>query len=180
MQYDNSFSMVRALVRSRHACHSKISVWVSLQSEFSNDQVENSFQSDCGTDAMSDQRILRWRFAVCEVVYIRSERFLAGMSLVGTFRTSQAMAAVSVVEGKRTTAGRCSISANTPETDVTVPFRYRDLGCYDGLREGQRPCTVVVTKTADVGWPKMQFIFDLIWQSRGNHLADIGQQEAQP
>jgi len=34
--------MVRVSVRGRQACHSKISVWVSLQSEFSNDQVEKS------------------------------------------------------------------------------------------------------------------------------------------
>lgn len=91
MQSDNSFSMVRPLVRSRRACNSKTSVWILLQLEFSNDQVENSFHSDCGANAISDQRILRWRFAVCELVYTRSKRFSAGMSLVGTFRTSQAM-----------------------------------------------------------------------------------------
>jgi hypothetical protein len=42
MQSDNSFSMVRPLVRSRASLLFENSVWVSLQSEFSNDQVENS------------------------------------------------------------------------------------------------------------------------------------------
>jgi hypothetical protein len=40
MQSDNSFSMV--WFAAGHACYSKISVWISLQSEFSNDRVENS------------------------------------------------------------------------------------------------------------------------------------------
>jgi hypothetical protein len=37
--------MVRRLVRSRHACYSKNKRLDLMQSEFSNDQVENSFQS---------------------------------------------------------------------------------------------------------------------------------------
>lgn len=54
------------------------SVWVWRQSEFSKDQIENSalLSSGCGTDPISDQRILRWGFAVCELVYIHSNYFL--------------------------------------------------------------------------------------------------------
>jgi hypothetical protein len=91
---------------------------VSPQSGSSNDQVENSFQSGCGADAISDQRILGWGSAVCELAYIHSTRFRAGTSLVGGFRSIQAMAAMSVVEGgKRTRAGRCSISPDEPNAD---------------------------------------------------------------
>jgi hypothetical protein len=50
------------------------SVCVSLQSEFSNDQIESSalLSSGCGTEPISDQRILPWRFAVCEPAYIHA------------------------------------------------------------------------------------------------------------
>jgi len=37
-------------------------------------------------NAISDQSIPRWRVAVCELVYIHSKRFAAGMSL-GIWRT---------------------------------------------------------------------------------------------
>jgi hypothetical protein len=78
MQSDNFFSMVRPLVRSRaRLLFKKIGVWPPRNSGFSNDQVENSFQSDCGTGAMLDQRILRWRFALCDLVHIHSTRFRA-------------------------------------------------------------------------------------------------------
>ena len=100
MQSGNCFSMVRVSVRGRASLLFKIGVWVSLQSEFSNDQVENSFQSDCGAGAISHHRILRRRFAVCELAYIHSKRFLAGVALVGTIRAAQAIAAMSVVEGR--------------------------------------------------------------------------------
>jgi len=61
---------------------------LALQSEFSNDQVENSaaFKMAAEADAISDQSIPRWRVAACELVYIHPKRFVAGMS-PGIWRT---------------------------------------------------------------------------------------------
>jgi hypothetical protein len=55
-----------------------IAFGVSLQSELSKDQIENSplLANGCGTDPIADQRILRWRFGVCELVHIHSNVFL--------------------------------------------------------------------------------------------------------
>jgi hypothetical protein len=64
---------------------------LALQSEFSNDQVENSaaFKMAAEPTRRSDQSILRWRFAVCELVYIHAKHFLACMLLLGTKPTWQ-------------------------------------------------------------------------------------------
>jgi hypothetical protein len=84
MQSDNSFSMIRA-AGSRQA---SLLFRNGSQSEFSNDRLRTAgcFQNSCGTDAISDQSILRWRFAICELVYSHSKRFLAGMSLLAPLR----------------------------------------------------------------------------------------------
>src|SRR6478609_8660481 len=85
MQSGNCFSMVRVSVRGR----------ASLLFKNRRLGLENSSQSDCGAGAISHHRILRRRFAVCELAYIHSKRFLAGVALVGTIRAAQAIAAMS-------------------------------------------------------------------------------------
>jgi len=69
-----------------------IAFGVSLQSELSKDQIENSplLANGCGTDPIADQRILRWRFGVCELVHIHSNVFLPLCRPIGsTKRTSE-------------------------------------------------------------------------------------------
>lgn len=110
MQSNNFFSMVRPLVRSRARLLFKNRCLVSPQSESSNDQVENSFQSGCGADAISDQRIPRRRFAVCELAYIHSTRFRALLRLL----------ALSYLTGDRSNI-RCR--GKTDQRTATFDFR---------------------------------------------------------
>jgi hypothetical protein len=69
----------------------------NLSSRTTRLRIARCFQNGGGTDAISDQSILRWRFAVCELVYIHARGFLTGMSLVGTWRTSQVQPRMSAI-----------------------------------------------------------------------------------
>jgi hypothetical protein len=64
---------------------------VSMQSEFSNDRIENSmlFQNSCRTDVILDPSILRRRSAACELVHIHSIVSLQ-ICRLGTFRKRRA------------------------------------------------------------------------------------------
>jgi hypothetical protein len=87
MQSDNSFSMGPPTGSQLASLLFENSVCVSLQSEFSNDQIENSalLSNGRGTEPISDQRILPWRFAACELAYIHSNFSLPLCRLLALF-----------------------------------------------------------------------------------------------
>jgi hypothetical protein len=86
IQSDNCFSMLSLPVRGRVSLLFERNVWVSRQSRFSNDPIENATRCVPTAAELTRSRIKRYRgrgFAVCEPVYIRRNFFLAGRSPVG-------------------------------------------------------------------------------------------------
>jgi hypothetical protein len=86
IQSDNCLSMVGLPVRCRVSLLFEHGVWVSRQSEFSNDPIENATRCVQTLAELTRYRIKGYcgrGIAVCELVYIRGNFFLAGMSPVG-------------------------------------------------------------------------------------------------
>jgi hypothetical protein len=91
-QYNPTIASIwSAPVRGRVSLLFEYNVWVSRQSRFANDQIESATRRVQTAAELTRNRVKGYRgrgVAVCELVYIRENFFLAGMSLVGTLRSA--------------------------------------------------------------------------------------------
>ena len=111
IQSDNSFSMIRAAGSQQQACYA------------------------CGTDAISDQSILRRCLAACEVVYIHAKRFPASLqtSLPAELIAQEGVAAIYENRSQVLAGGLMSYGGDLREN-------YRQEAMYvDRILKGARP-----------------------------------------